>query len=64
MLTDLQLMKVRMMQEKTDVMDIGQIVSDFGFPIVAAVGMGYFIYYISYFIMGIILNSFFYIFII
>jgi hypothetical protein len=39
-------MKVRMMQEKTDVMDIGQIVSDFGFPIVAAVGMGYFIYYI------------------
>ena len=46
MLTDLQLMKVRMMQEKTDVMDIGQIVSDFGFPIVAAVGMGYFIYYI------------------
>ena len=46
MLTDLQLMKVRTMQEKTDVMDIGQIVSDFGFPIVAAVGMGYFIFYI------------------
>ena len=46
MLTDLQLMKVRMMQEKTDVMDIGQIVSDFGFPIVAAIGMGYFIFYI------------------
>jgi hypothetical protein len=27
-------------------MDIAQIVSDYGFPIVAAVGMGYFIFFI------------------
>ena len=27
-------------------MDIGAIISDYGFPIIAAVGMGYFIYFI------------------
>ena len=27
-------------------MDIGQAISDYGFPIIAAVGMGYFIYFI------------------
>ena len=27
-------------------MDIGQAISDYGFPIIAAIGMGYFIYFI------------------
>jgi|TARA_R110000823_G_scaffold198909_2_gene330055 hypothetical protein len=27
-------------------MDIGQAISDYGFPIIAAMGMGYFIYFI------------------
>ena len=31
-------------------MDIAQAVSDYGFPIIMAVGMGYFIYYIWAFI--------------
>jgi hypothetical protein len=31
-------------------MDIAQAISDYGFPIVMAVGMGYFIYYIWWFI--------------
>ena len=31
-------------------MDFGQLVSDFGFPIVMAVGMGYLIYYVWAFI--------------
>ena len=31
-------------------MDIAQTISDYGFPIVMAVGMGYFIYYIWWFI--------------
>ena len=26
-------------------MEIGQLISDFGFPVVMAVGMGYFVYY-------------------
>lgn len=31
-------------------MDFGQLVSDFGFPVVAAVGMGYLIYYVWRFV--------------
>jgi len=31
-------------------MDIAQAISDYGFPIVMAVGMGYFIYFIWWFI--------------
>ena len=31
-------------------MDLGQLISDFGFPVVMTVGMGYFIYYIWWFI--------------
>ncbi len=31
-------------------MDLGQLVSDFGFPVVAAVGMGYLIYYVWRFV--------------
>ena len=31
-------------------MDIGQLISDYGFPVVMAVGLGYFIYYIWKFI--------------
>lgn len=31
-------------------MDVVQLVSDYGFPIVMAVGMGYFIYYVWWFI--------------
>lgn len=31
-------------------MDIGGLVADYGFPAVMAVGMGYFIYYVWYFI--------------
>ena len=31
-------------------MDIAQAISDYGFPIVMAVGMGYFIYYLWWFI--------------
>ena len=31
-------------------MDIAQAISDYGFPMVMAVGMGYFIYYIWWFI--------------
>jgi hypothetical protein len=31
-------------------MDVGQLVSDYGFPVVMAVGLGYFIYYIWWFI--------------
>lgn len=31
-------------------MDIAQLISDFGFPIVMAVGLGYFIYYIWWFV--------------
>jgi len=27
-------------------MDIGQLVADFGFPIIMAVGMGYFVYFV------------------
>jgi len=27
-------------------MDIAQLIKDFGFPIVAAVGLGYFVYYV------------------
>lgn len=27
-------------------MDVAQLVSDFGFPVVAVVGLGYFIYYV------------------
>ena len=27
-------------------MEIGQLISDFGFPIVMAVGMGYFVYFV------------------
>ena len=27
-------------------MEVGQLVSDFGFPIVMAVGMGYFVYFV------------------
>lgn len=30
--------------------ELGQLVSDFGFPVVLAVGMGYFIYYVWTFI--------------
>jgi uncharacterized protein YjcR len=30
--------------------EIGQLVSDFGFPVVLAVGMGYFVYYVWSFI--------------
>ena len=30
--------------------ELGQLVSDFGFPVVLAVGMGYFIYYVLTFI--------------
>ena len=35
-------------------MDIGQLVSDYGFPAVMAVGMGYFIWYIWHFINTVI----------
>lgn len=35
-------------------MDVGQLVSDYGFPAVMAVGMGYFIYYIWSYINEII----------
>ena len=31
-------------------MDIGQLVSDYGFPIVMSVGLGYFIYYVWWYI--------------
>jgi|TARA_B100000768_G_C11238971_1_gene358576 hypothetical protein len=31
-------------------MDIAQIISDYGFPIVMSVGLGYFIYYIWWFV--------------
>ena len=31
-------------------MDLGQLISEFGFPVVMTVGMGYFIYYIWWFI--------------
>ena len=31
-------------------MDIGQAIADFGFPVVMCVGLGYFIYYIWWFI--------------
>jgi len=31
-------------------MEIGQLISEFGFPVVMTVGMGYFIYYIWWFI--------------
>ena len=31
-------------------MDVGQLISDYGFPVVMAVGLGYFIYYIWKFI--------------
>lgn len=31
-------------------MDLGQIISDFGFPVVMTVGLGYFIYFIWNFI--------------
>tara|TARA_Y100000052_G_C2926585_1_gene71724 strand:+ start:502 stop:768 length:267 start_codon:yes stop_codon:yes gene_type:complete len=31
-------------------MDVGGLVADYGFPAVMAVGMGYFIYYVSAFI--------------
>ena len=31
-------------------MDVGQLVTDYGFPVVMAVGLGYFIYYIWWFI--------------
>lgn len=31
-------------------MDVGQLVSDYGFPVVMAVGLGYFIYYIWWYI--------------
>ena len=27
-------------------MDIGSLIKDFGFPIVAAIGLGYFVYYV------------------
>jgi len=27
-------------------MDIAQVIKDFGFPVVAAVGLGYFVYYV------------------
>jgi hypothetical protein len=30
--------------------DVGQLISDYGFPVVMAVGLGYFIYYIWKFI--------------
>jgi len=35
-------------------MDIGQLISDYGFPAVMAVGMGYFIWYIWHFINTVI----------
>lgn len=35
-------------------MDIGAIVSDYGFPIIAAVGMGYFIYFIWQWVTSVI----------
>jgi len=31
-------------------MDIAQVISDYGFPIVMSVGLGYFIYYIWWFV--------------
>ena len=31
-------------------MDVGQLVSDYGFPIVMSVGLGYFIYYVWWYI--------------
>ena len=31
-------------------MDVVQLVSDYGFPVVMSVGMGYFIYYVWWFI--------------
>ena len=31
-------------------MDVGQLISDYGFPVVMAVGLGYFIYFIWKFI--------------
>jgi len=31
-------------------MDLGQLISEFGFPIVMSVGMGYFIYYLWWYI--------------
>ena len=27
-------------------MDIGQLIADFGFPVVMVVGLGYFVYYV------------------
>jgi len=27
-------------------MDIGQLIADFGFPVIMAVGMGYFVYFV------------------
>lgn len=35
-------------------MDVSQLVSDYGFPAVMAVGMGYFIYYIWHYINQVI----------
>ena len=34
------------MQDVTESMDIAQAIKEFGFPIIAAMGMGYFIYFI------------------
>jgi hypothetical protein len=31
-------------------MDVAQLINDFGFPVVMAVGLGYFIYYVWWFI--------------
>jgi len=31
-------------------MDVAQLISDFGFPVIMAVGLGYFIYYVWWFI--------------
>jgi len=32
--------------KRANKMDIGQAISDYGFPIIAAMGMGYFIFYV------------------
>ena len=33
-------------------MDIGAIISDYGFPIIAAMGLGYFVYYVWKWVTG------------
>ena len=37
--------------------DMAKLVTEFGFPVIMAVGMGYFIYYIWQFLVGFVIND-------